>query len=107
MHQLANDESIELYEDITHARNLEKTFYTIITGDFKAKVERRQLDDTEYIGNFGLGDRNNRGDMLLNYLNNEKLFCLNTFFKKQSQRKWTWRSSSRRLRVILQSILHK
>lgn len=30
--------------------------------------------------------------MLLNYLRNENLYCMNTFFEKAPQRKWTWKS---------------
>lgn len=90
---MAQDEQIEqLYEDIAHAKNLENTQYVIVSGDFNAKIGRRQPGDSKYIGYFGLGDRNERGDMLANLLNNEKLFCLNTFFQKPPQRKWTWRS---------------
>lgn len=89
----ASDESIQqFYEDITRAKNSENSHYVIITGDFNAKVGKRESNDTKYVGNFGLGHRNDRGGMLVNYLNSEKLFCLNTFFKKQAQRKWTWLS---------------
>lgn len=59
--------------------NLENSFYPIISGDFNAVIEEKQLADTEYIGNFGLGTRSHKGDMLLKYLNQEKLYCLKTF----------------------------
>lgn len=102
----ADDESIEqLYEDITSAKNMEKTYYTIITGDFNAKIGKRHPQDTEYVGNFGLGTRNERGETLTNYLNTEKLFCLNTFFKKQNQRRWTWKSADGRTKNEIDFIL--
>lgn len=95
----SDDESIEkLYEDIEQARKLENTYYTIITGDFNAKIGEKQQHDSEYIGNFGLGQRNDRGNMLVNFLNDQKLYCLNTFFKKQPQRKWTWCSPDKRVK---------
>lgn len=74
-------------------------------GDFNAKIGKRQPDDTKYIGNFGLGDRNDRGNILANYLDNEKLFCLNTFFQKKDQRKWTWRSPDGRVKNEIDFIL--
>lgn len=89
----ADDEVVdELYEDITRARNLERAQFVVVTGDFNAKIGEKQLGDSFYIGNYGLGQRNDRGDTLVNYINAEKLFCLNTFYKKQQQRRWTWRS---------------
>lgn len=102
----ADEELVEkLYEDITHARNLEKSHYVIITGDFNAKVGKRKLGDSDYIGNFGLGYRNNRGEILTNFINSEKLFCLNTFYKKQTQRKWTWCSPDGQFRNEIDYIL--
>lgn len=77
----------ELYEDISRARNLENTHYVIITGDFNAKIGKKQPGDTNYIGNFDLGERNDRGDMLVNFVNNEKLYCMNTFLSKTNSEK--------------------
>lgn len=87
-----DEEADQFYEDITNARKLEKAYYTVITGDFNAKIGRKKDGDTEHTGNFGLGERNSRGEMLLNFLRNENLYCLNTFFEKSEQRRWTWRS---------------
>ncbi|XP_030753938.1 craniofacial development protein 2-like [Sitophilus oryzae] len=102
----ASSELIEkLYEDISRARNLENTHYVIITGDFNGKIGKKQLGDTNYIGNFGLGERNDRGDMLVNFLNNEKLYCMNTFYQKQTQKKWTWRSPDGRVKNQIDFIL--
>lgn len=96
----AGDEAVEqLYEDIIRARNLENTYFTIITGDFNSKLGERYPDDDQYIGDFGLGKRNHRGNMLSNFLSSEGLFCLNTFYKKTKQRKWTWRSPDGRVKT--------
>lgn len=73
--------------------------------DINAKVGKRQSGDTKYIENFGMGNRNGRGDMLENLLNNEKLFCLNTFFQRPPQRKWTWRSRDGRTKNEIDFIL--
>lgn len=89
----STDEDVEqFYEDLTTAKNQENTKFKIIMGDFNAKVGQRTATDGLNIGNFGLGTRNIRGEMLLDFLNKEQMYCMNTFFKKQPQRKWTWRS---------------
>ncbi|CAH2092926.1 unnamed protein product [Euphydryas editha] len=48
----------------------------------------------EAIGNDGHGDRNDRGQRLINYAFENKLSIINTYFKKKSSRRWTWRSPS-------------
>lgn len=89
----SDEEAVEqLYEDITKAKNAEKTQLCIIIGDFNAKVGQKEIGDPENIGTYGLGDRNERGERLLEYLTAENLYCMNTFFKKPIQRKWTWKS---------------
>lgn len=58
----SSDESIEeLYEDIEEERELGTAFYTIITGDFNAKIRIKQLNDFEYVENFGIATRNDKG----------------------------------------------
>lgn len=47
---------------------------------------------TKYIGEYGYGERNERGEKLLNFLEEHKLFMMNSFFKKNINRKWTWQS---------------
>lgn len=42
--------------------------------DSKAKIGKQ--GETEHIGEFGLGDRNNRGGMVLDILRRENLYCL-------------------------------
>lgn len=100
-----NEEAETFYEDMIKARRQEKTQFVIITGDFNAKIGTKEDGDTHYIGHFGLGDRNERGEMLYSYLNNENLFCLNTFFEKPKQRKWTWISPDEKTKNEIDYIL--
>lgn len=89
------DEEIELlYEDITSALEQSKTHFTILMGDFNAKIGIKGTSDSdgELIGNFGLGERNARGEMLADYVHHKRLYIMNTFFSKKPQRRWTWRS---------------
>lgn len=54
----------------------------MIVGDFNAKLANTNLDNTRHRGIFGLGIINEREKTLTNYLQNENLYCMNTFFKK-------------------------
>lgn len=40
----------------------------------------------------GIDVRNPRGNMLLNFMQTEQLYCMNTFCKKAVHCKWTWQS---------------
>jgi len=89
----APDEEIEqLYEDISTALRSESTYFKIITGDFNAKLGITRDARGQRLGRFGTGTRNTRGDALINFLQSENLFCMNSFFQKPENRRWTWRS---------------
>uniref|UniRef100_A0A914XT66 Endonuclease/exonuclease/phosphatase domain-containing protein n=1 Tax=Plectus sambesii TaxID=2011161 RepID=A0A914XT66_9BILA len=62
---------------------------TIIMGDLNAKIGMQQRNERA-LGRFGV--RNEGGERLANFCNNNHLFVLNTLFRKSQQRKWTWRS---------------
>lgn len=55
-------------------------------------------------GTFGLGNRNPRG-ALVDFLNKEKIYCLNTFYQKHRNRKWTWRSPDNTVKNEIDYIL--
>lgn len=88
-----SDEDLEtFYEDIAMAMSKVPTHFTVIVGDFNAKIGRKQ-DESEFsLGQYGIGERNDRGNFLLQFLLEHRLNAMNTFFKKPEQRKWTWAS---------------
>ncbi|XP_059051337.1 craniofacial development protein 2-like [Achroia grisella] len=89
----SDDEVESMYEDISKAiHNTSKAFYNIVMGDFNAKVGIQTGSESTAMGPHGFGSRNHRGQMLVNFLEKEGLFLMNSFFKKQPQRKWTWQS---------------
>ena len=57
------------------------------------------------LGMFGVGERNNMGQMLLEYAAQHNLRILNTFFKKSSKRKWTWQVPNATVRNEIDYIL--
>ena len=86
----STDEELEsFYEDISEAFDHRKAQQTIVMGDFNAKIGE---GDESCLGRFSHGDRNERGDDLINYCLLQDLKVTNTFFKKKPSRKWTWRS---------------
>ena len=88
-----SDETAEaMYEDIAKAmHSTTKAHYNVVMGDFNAKVGLQERGESK-VGPFGLGRRNHRGQMLVNFLESQGLFLMNSFFEKKPQRKWTWQS---------------
>ena len=88
----SSDEEIEkFYDDIGKVLDEEKTKYTILMGDFNAKVGKKK-DGESCMGKFGVGHRNERGEMLVNFSERYNMKIMNTVFQKRAGRKWTWRS---------------
>ena len=58
-------------------------------GDFNAKVGPGEIGET-CTGSYGIGTRNRRGDMLVEFAERHKCKIMNTFFKKRLNRRWTW-----------------
>ena len=85
-----DDQEVEnVYEEIDNLVTNSKAHYTVIMGDFNAKVGLG--DPAKYcIGHYGLGARNPRGDSLINFAESHLLKIRNTFFKKRLHRRWTW-----------------
>lgn len=85
------EEIEDFFEKLGQELQRRKTQYTIVMGDFNAKVGKREQGE-KYVGEHGLGIRNNSGDQLVNFATLNKLYVMNTYYKKKPQRKWTWRS---------------
>jgi hypothetical protein len=86
-----DDEDIELfYEDISNAMEEHKNRLILVIRDFNAKLGRKLNKEETKIGDFGYGQRNDRGATLMNYLEEKHLYAMNSFYKKKPQRKWTW-----------------
>ncbi|XP_044756612.1 uncharacterized protein LOC123315083 [Coccinella septempunctata] len=62
---------------------------------------------TTAIGSSGYGNRNERGEILMNFLETNNLYAINTFFKKKPQRKWTWISPNRKTKNEIDYVLAK
>ncbi|EYC04321.1 hypothetical protein Y032_0088g2141 [Ancylostoma ceylanicum] len=82
----------------------QKSTYTVVLGDFNAKLGSGQSEDT-FIGEFGYGARNERGQRLADFAECTKLYVMNTFFQKRPGRRWTWRAPNERTRNEINFVL--
>ena len=81
------------YTIIIFDKILEKqTQYTIVMGDFNAKVGGQTNTSERATGCFGLGHRNERGDTLVEWATSNNFKIMNTQFQKKAGRRWTRRS---------------
>ena len=62
-----------------------KAHYNIVMGDFDAKVGHGEIRET-CTGSYGIGTRNRRGDMLVEFAERHKFKIMNPFFKKRLNR---------------------
>lgn len=86
------DEEIELFYELIKQtiESLKRRDITILLGDFNAKVGKGRND--KYIGEYGLGTRNERGDRLVQFCQEEEMIITNTFYKLPNRRLYTWKS---------------
>ncbi|XP_072933758.1 uncharacterized protein [Epargyreus clarus] len=87
-----SDEEVEEFYRQTEKliRVTKKHDINIILGDMNAKVGRREVKGT--VGKHGLGERNDRGDRLVQFCQDQNLVIMNTFFQLPPRRLYTWTS---------------
>nr|XP_022911512.1 craniofacial development protein 2-like [Onthophagus taurus] len=66
----------------------DKCKYTMVMGDFNAKVGKRKGESC--IDNCGIGNRNENGEKLVEFVEGNKFYIMNTFYNKANDKKWTW-----------------
>jgi hypothetical protein len=59
------------------------------------------------VGPFGLGKRNERGKMLIDFCKQHNFVVMNTWFKKRKTKLYTWKSPGDRKRYQIDYILVK
>lgn len=69
----------------------EKEYYTIIMGDWNAKLGTDTAPCAN-VGKYRVGCTNVSGERLLNFLVNTNTKLNETFFKKRESRRWAWQS---------------
>lgn len=59
-------------------------------GDFNAKIDRGGVVDV--IGEYGVGQRNERGERLVEFVQEKDIVVTNALFKLPPRRLYTWKS---------------
>ena len=81
----SSTEDIEgFYDDLRSLIKDERSDFNIIMGDMNSKVGKAETNESS-IGNFTFGERNERGERLVNFAEYEGLKIVNTFFKKNDK----------------------
>ena len=87
-----NEEIEQFYnnlEEIYHNHRSETNF---IIGDFNSKIGKQVHSNEATVGPYGIGERNECGNRLIQFAEAQNLKTMNSFFNKQPEHKWTWRS---------------
>lgn len=101
----SSDEDVEtFYNDILDTIEDGKPGKIIILGDFNSKIGFRKQGES-HIGAHGFGQRNERGDMMIEFCSGFDLKIMNSFFKKKPQKKWTWESPNGEVRNEIDFVL--
>lgn len=86
----SDDEYDEFLEELSGSLT-GKYRHDLIIGDFNAIVGQPKEPEV-CCGNFCLGNRNGRGETLVDFCNLSNMTIMNSLFKKRAKRRWTWRS---------------
>ena len=96
------DKMYEIMEQLMD--NVKGTNYLVVMGDWNAVVGEGQ--EEKAVGMYGLGNRNDRGDKLVEFCRRRDLMITNTWFK-QEKRRYTWKAPGDVTRYQIDYILVK
>ncbi|XP_073824763.1 FERM domain containing isoform X3 [Musca autumnalis] len=98
----SNDEIEAFYIEVEELIKITKPHeITIIQGDFNAKVGSDIVAGVK--GIYGLGDRNERGDRLIEFCQEFKMKITNTLFTLPPRRLYTWKSPQDRVGNVIRN----
>ena len=87
----------DFYEELTRIREQCKNRdINIIMGDMNAKVRNGRHEDI--VGQYGLGEKNTRGQKLIDWCTQHQKVITDIWFRHHPRRLWTWRSPGDRNR---------
>ena len=90
-----NEEVEQIYDQIEDIIRKQKgNTNVIVMGHFNARVG--EGSDGKVIRKYGLGKRNDRGQMLSDFCKKNQLVVTNTLFQQEKRRRYTWTAPSRR-----------
>src|SRR3984885_13144471 len=103
----STEEDIEaFYKKLTsEIEEVNKQDILILEGDWNAKVGSENAGWEKVMGKFGYGNRNERGERLLEFAADNELMICNTRFQQKECRKWTWRSCDGKTKNMIDLIM--
>jgi exonuclease III len=88
--EASTEDKIEKFYDLLDDTLINyKADRTFVMGDFNSKVGSKEFED-EPMGSYGYGERNERGDRLIQFVQGQRVKVINTFYKKNWNSRWTW-----------------
>ena len=84
--------------------NLQTNEKLIVAGDFNAKLGTERIN-ASVLGPHGYGERNERGDRLIDFCTSNDLTAAHTWFRKRPSHKVTWTSRANNARNAIDHIL--
>src|ERR1700733_9163342 len=103
----STEEDIEaFYKKLTsEIEEVNKQDILILEGDWNAKVGSENAGWEKVMGKFGYGNRNERGERLLEFAADNELMICNTRLQQKECRKWTWRSCDGKTKNMIDLIM--
>ena len=101
----SNENAIqEFYKDLDATKKKCKSGeMLLVMGDWNAKIGCSV--EQPIVGVYGLGSRNERGDLLVGWCRENRIAVTNTWFKNYQRRLYTWRSPGNLTRNQIDYIL--
>ena len=88
----SDEETDNFYNTIDNILETQTHYTIIVMGHFNEKVGGQTNSTERATGCFGLGQRNERGDTLVEWATSKNFKITNPQFQKKAGRRWTWRS---------------
>ncbi len=87
-----DEEEVDMmYDRLEEILNKQKgTNHVVLMGDWNAVIGEGK--DGSWVGNYGLGKRNERGRRLVEFCRRQNLVVTNTWFKQEKRRRYTWKA---------------
>lgn len=94
-------ETEEFYSELENVVKLQKKYQDclVVMGDFNGKVGDMKEDNI--VGPFGLGQRNENGQSVIDYCRKYNLMIANTWFETKERNRHTWIAPDKKIRIRL------
>ena len=101
----SDDESEQFYTELSQVLSeVPNRNIIMITGDFNARVGS-DAKETDIVGRYGHGERNDRGQDLVDFCSEHNMVVTNTLSRLHNRHRYTWQSPDGKTRTQIDYIL--